>query len=93
MRKFTMLIVGAIALLFVGMFAWNSEAAPPTGATALPAIDYSMIEKAACGKRQGLFARCPAGSHRQAGQCVSCMQTWCCWVGRWRCPCGGLKVR
>ena len=72
MRKLTMLIVGGIALLFVGMFAWNSDAAPLTGVTTLPAANYSMIEKAACGPHQGFFTRCPGGEHWQAGECVPC---------------------
>ena len=78
MRKLTMLIVGAIALLFVGMFAWNSDAASLTGATALPAINYSMVEKAGCGPRQGFFANCASGEHWQAGECVPCPRAFVC---------------
>lgn len=85
MRKLTMVIVGAIVLLLVGTLAWNANAAPLTGATALPATNYSIIEKAACGlrqglfaKRQGLFARCPIGQHWRAGGCVPCAFAFVC---------------
>jgi hypothetical protein len=90
MRKVAVLLIGVSALLFFGAFAWNSDAAPLSGATTLPSLEHSLIEKAACGRRQGIFARCPIGSHwnGHAHQCVPCLKAWCCYVnGRWRCPC------
>ncbi len=92
MRKLAMLFVGAIALSFVAMFAWQSDAAPLTGATTLPTINDSIVEKVACARRR-LFARCRVGYRwdRYRGQCVACYTSRpvplpCYWIrGHWYC--------
>src|SRR6516165_10520954 len=63
MSKLTM--VCGIALLFVGLLVWNSNAAPIPN----PPEHFSLIEKTACG---GPGGGCIAGWHKQAHKCVPC---------------------
>ena len=75
MRKVTIIVAMAVAMLIAGLFSWKAEATTGAGTAGLPAAvkDYSLIEKAACG---GYGKHCPRG------------YTWICKPGRcWCAPC------
>jgi hypothetical protein len=73
MRNVAIASAAALALLAGGALAWTAQAMP--GAGALPAQNYSPIEKVACG---GPGPRCPWG------------RTWVCGPYRCFCaPCRG----
>jgi len=57
MRKMFIGMTTAAVLTFSGILAWNAEA---TSLPGNPGVNYSLVEKAACGGRLG---RCPTGQH------------------------------
>jgi hypothetical protein len=72
MRKVAIAFAAAMALLLGGALAYSAQATPM--ATPAPAMNYSPMERVACG---GPGPRCPWGT------------TWVCGPYRcWCAPCG-----
>jgi hypothetical protein len=73
MRKVAIAFSATIAFVIAGGLAWNAQAASLAGTA--PAMNYSPVEKVACG---GPGPNCPWG------------RTWVCGPHRcWCAPCGG----
>jgi len=74
MRKFVVGIAGAVALMLAGILAWDAEATPLSGATAVhPEASYSLVERAGC----WLPGKCDVGKQQACDRrgrckCVPC---------------------
>jgi hypothetical protein len=73
MRKFVIGIMCMNALLFAGVVASNSHAAPLAGVQVHP-TEYSLIDKIACGPWRAFAGKhaCVPGFHPKRGICVPC---------------------
>ena len=72
MRKLTITIAAAAAVIGAGLFAWNAEATTGTAAATLGATakNYSPVQKAAC---HGWGRHCPPGFRWTCGP----YRCWC----------------
>jgi hypothetical protein len=62
MRKLTLILIAATAMVFAGLLVWKAEAMPAAGAANIGAVSKSLspVEKAACG---GWGRHCRPGRH------------------------------